>query len=196
MKFRFLVVTACAALLTAVLPVMAHHSFAAEYDSTKTITVKGTIQKLDSELKTVNGKVEVLKDLDPTNVRTKLIATFDLTSILFVVVILGLVARVAGFNIFKFLIYIKEEILLVLAVSVVSFPLLLDRNVGIGVAVSTSMRAVAANPGVMALWGLIVAGALVLGSLPLFVGLVVVLPVLGHATWHLYRKVVPRIAAE
>ena len=86
--------------------------------------------------------------------------------------------------------------LLVLAVSVVSFPLLLDRNVGIGVAVSTSMRAVAANPGVMALWGLIVAGALVLGSLPLFVGLVVVLPVLGHATWHLYRKVVPRIAAE
>ena len=82
--------------------------------------------------------------------------------------------------------------LLVLAVSVVSFPLLLDRNVGIGTAVSTSMRAVAANPGVMALWGLIVAGGLVLGSLPLFVGLVVVLPVLGHATWHLYRKVVPR----
>ena len=82
--------------------------------------------------------------------------------------------------------------LLVLAVSVVSFPLLLDRNVGIGTAVSTSMRAVAANPGIMAVWGLIVAGGLVLGSLPLFVGLVVVLPVLGHATWHLYRKVVPR----
>ena len=54
------------------------------------------------------------------------------------------------------------------------------------------MRAVAANPGVMALWGLIVAAGLVLGSLPCFVGLVVVLPVLGHATWHLYRKVVPR----
>jgi uncharacterized membrane protein len=86
--------------------------------------------------------------------------------------------------------------LLVLAVSVVSFPLLLDRNVGIGAAVSTSMRAVAANPGVMALWGIIVAGGLVLGSLPLFVGLVVVLPVLGHATWHLYRKVVPRLGAE
>ena len=61
---------------------------------------------------------------------------------------------------------------------------------------STSMRAVAANPGVMAVWGLIVAGGLVLGSLPLFVGLVVVLPVLGHATWHLYRKVVPRLTAE
>lgn len=80
--------------------------------------------------------------------------------------------------------------LLVLAISVVSFPLLLDRNVGIGTAVSTSMRAVAANPGVMAVWGLIVACGLVLGSLPLFVGLVVILPVLGHATWHLYRKVV------
>ena len=82
--------------------------------------------------------------------------------------------------------------LLVLAVSVVSFPLLLDRNVGIGTAVTTSIRAVAANPAVMALWGLIVAAGLVVGSLPLFVGLVVILPVLGHATWHLYRKVVPR----
>jgi uncharacterized membrane protein len=79
---------------------------------------------------------------------------------------------------------------LVLAISVVSFPLLLDRNLGIGAAVSTSLRTVAANPGVMALWGLIVACGLVLGSVPLFVGLVVVLPVLGHATWHLYRKVV------
>ncbi len=69
--------------------------------------------------------------------------------------------------------------LLVLAVSVVSFPLLLDRNVGIGTAASTSLRALTANPGVMALWGLIVACGLVLGSLPLFVGLVVILPVLG-----------------
>jgi uncharacterized membrane protein len=74
----------------------------------------------------------------------------------------------------------------------VSFPLLLDRNVGVGIAISTSMRVVAANPGAMALWGVIVAGGLVLGSLPLFVGLVVVLPILGHATWHLYRNVVPR----
>jgi uncharacterized membrane protein len=81
--------------------------------------------------------------------------------------------------------------LLVLAISVVSFPLLLDRNGGIATAISTSMRAVAVNPTTMAVWGLIVAAALVLGSLPLFVGLVIVLPVLGHATWHLYRKVVP-----
>jgi uncharacterized membrane protein len=82
--------------------------------------------------------------------------------------------------------------LLVLSISVVSFPLLLDRNAGIGTAVSTSVRAVATNPAVMALWGFIVACGLVLGSVPLFVGLVVVLPVLGHATWHLYRSVVVR----
>lgn len=77
-----------------------------------------------------------------------------------------------------------------LAISVVSFPLLLDRNVSAAVAVQTSIRAVAANPGTMALWGLIVAGLLVLGFIPLFFGLAVVLPVLGHATWHLYRRVV------
>ena len=82
--------------------------------------------------------------------------------------------------------------LLVLSISVVSFPLLLDREVGFETAVRTSLRAVMANPGSMALWGLIVAAALVLGSIPLFLGLIVVMPTLGHATWHLYRKVVPR----
>ena len=51
------------------------------------------------------------------------------------------------------------------------------------------MRAVAANPVPMAVWGLIVAGLLLVGSLPLLVGLAVVIPVLGHATWHLYRRV-------
>ncbi|MCW3476175.1 DUF2189 domain-containing protein [Limobrevibacterium gyesilva] len=81
---------------------------------------------------------------------------------------------------------------LVLAISVVSFPLLLDRNVGIETAVRTSIRAVMVNPGVMAVWGLIVAVSLVVGSIPFFLGLVVVLPVLGHATWHLYRKAIPR----
>ena len=79
---------------------------------------------------------------------------------------------------------------LVLMVSVVSFPLLLDREVGAAVAVLTSLRAVMANPLTMALWGLIVAVMLIVGSLPLFLGLPVVVPVLGHATWHLYRKVV------
>jgi uncharacterized membrane protein len=79
---------------------------------------------------------------------------------------------------------------LVLAISVVSFPLLLDRPVGLTAAVATSVRAVLENPVTMALWGLIVAGSLVLGSLPALLGLIFVLPILGHATWHLYRKIV------
>jgi uncharacterized membrane protein len=78
----------------------------------------------------------------------------------------------------------------VLTISVVTFPLLLDRPVGAPAAVLTSVRAVLRNPLSMALWGLIVAVLLVLGSLPFFAGLAVVMPVLGHATWHLYRKVV------
>lgn len=78
----------------------------------------------------------------------------------------------------------------VFSLSVVSFPMLLDRDVGAVTAVQTSVRAVRANPVMMAIWGVIVAGALLVGSLPLFVGLSVVLPVLGHATWHLYRKLV------
>jgi uncharacterized membrane protein len=77
-----------------------------------------------------------------------------------------------------------------MAISVVSFPLMVDRDIGLDSAVKTSVRAVMANPGPMAAWGLIVAAGLVLGSLPLFVGLVIVIPVLGHATWHLYRKLV------
>lgn len=79
---------------------------------------------------------------------------------------------------------------IVLAISVVSFPMLIDRPVGVGVAIATSLSAVAANPGTMALWGLIVAFGLVLGSIPAFLGLIIVLPVLGHATWHLYRRLV------
>lgn len=82
--------------------------------------------------------------------------------------------------------------LLALSVSVISFPLLLDRDIGLGTAIRTSVRAVERNPKVMLAWGAIVTSALVLGSLPLFIGLVVVMPVLGHATWHLYRKIVPR----
>jgi uncharacterized membrane protein len=79
---------------------------------------------------------------------------------------------------------------LVLAISVVSFPLLLDHRVGVSLAVRTSVRAFMVNPVPMLAWGLIVAGGLVLGAIPLLVGLVVVMPVLGHATWHLYRKVI------
>ena len=78
----------------------------------------------------------------------------------------------------------------VLTISIVSFPLLLDRDVGVVVAVLTSVRAVLKNPWTIAVWGLIVAALLVAGSVPLFIGLAVVLPVLGHASWHLYRKLV------
>jgi uncharacterized membrane protein len=78
----------------------------------------------------------------------------------------------------------------VFSMSVVSFPLLLDRDVGAAIAIKTSFRAVIANPLPMALWGLIVAVLLLLGMLALIVGLAVVIPVLGHATWHLYRRVV------
>ena len=77
-----------------------------------------------------------------------------------------------------------------LCISVVSFPLMLDRHAGAGDAMVTSLRAVARNPITMAAWGLIVAVLLVAGSLPFFLGLAVVIPLLGHATWHLYRKVI------
>ena len=83
----------------------------------------------------------------------------------------------------------------VLTISVISFPLLLDRDIGAGLAIRTSVRAVLANPTVMAMWGLVVAGSLTIGSAPCFVGLAVVMPVLGHSTWHLYRKVIePKVA--
>ena len=80
--------------------------------------------------------------------------------------------------------------LLVLTIAAVSFPLLLDRNVSPVVAVQTSVRAAMVNPKAMLAWGFIVAAVLFLGCLPLFVGLAVAMPVLGHATWHLYRRVV------
>jgi uncharacterized membrane protein len=78
----------------------------------------------------------------------------------------------------------------VLMLTVVSVPMLLDRNPGVGVAIQTSIRACLKNPMPMAVWGLIVAVLLLLGSLPAFIGLAVVMPLLGHATWHLYRRVV------
>ena len=81
---------------------------------------------------------------------------------------------------------------LVLTLSVVSMPMLVDCDVDARTAIDTSVRAVMANKGPMARWGLIVAGLLVLGSIPAFVGLAVVLPVLGYATWHLYTHLVVR----
>lgn len=80
----------------------------------------------------------------------------------------------------------------VLAISVVSFPMLVDQPVGIGVAMRTSIRVARKNPVTVAVWGLIVVALLVLGSLPALVGLAVVFPVLGYATWHLYTRAVVR----
>jgi uncharacterized membrane protein len=80
--------------------------------------------------------------------------------------------------------------LVVLSTTVIAFPLLLDRDVGAYAAIETSTRAVLANPVPMLLWGLIVAAGLLIGSLPLLAGLAIVIPVLGHSTWHLYRKLV------
>jgi uncharacterized membrane protein len=80
--------------------------------------------------------------------------------------------------------------LVALCISVVSFPLMLDRRAGAGEAMVTSLRAVARNPAPMAAWGLIVALLLVAGSLPAFIGLAIVIPLLGHATWHLYRETI------
>ncbi|MFW5678623.1 MAG: DUF2189 domain-containing protein [Pseudomonadota bacterium] len=81
--------------------------------------------------------------------------------------------------------------LFVFAISVVAFPLILDREIDAITAANTSIRAVRLNPGPMVAWALIVAVLLGFGALPVLLGLPVVLPVLGHATWHLYRKVMP-----
>jgi uncharacterized membrane protein len=78
----------------------------------------------------------------------------------------------------------------VLATTVVAFPLMLDRDVGAGVALETSVRATLANPVPVALWGLIVAALLVIGTIPIFAGLAIVMPILGHSTWHLYRRLI------
>jgi uncharacterized membrane protein len=80
--------------------------------------------------------------------------------------------------------------LVALCISVVSFPMMLDRHASAGEAMVTSLRVVAKNPVTIAAWGLIVAALLVVGSVPFFLGLAVVIPLLGHATWHLYRKVI------
>jgi uncharacterized membrane protein len=83
---------------------------------------------------------------------------------------------------------------LVIAISVVSLPMLVDQDVNASTAISTSIRATRANKGMTARWGIIVAALLVLGSIPIFIGLAVVLPWLGYSTWHLYTRLVDRSA--
>lgn len=78
----------------------------------------------------------------------------------------------------------------VLVTALTSFPMLLDRPVGLPTAVVTSLRVASKNPLPVVVWGMIVAGMLVLGAMPAFLGMIFVLPILGHATWHLYRMAV------
>jgi uncharacterized membrane protein len=80
----------------------------------------------------------------------------------------------------------------VLAVSLTTLPMLIDQRVGLVVAVVTSVKVARKNPITVATWGVIVAALMLLGTLPLFLGLIVVLPILGHATWYIYRATVPR----
>ena len=77
------------------------------------------------------------------------------------------------------------------SITVVGLPLILDREVDLISAIIASFQAVAANPGVMLVWAGVIAGMLFIGILPMFLGLFIVLPVLGHASWHMYRQVMP-----
>ncbi len=86
--------------------------------------------------------------------------------------------------------------LLLFSVTVVSFPLLLDREVDFVTAMITSVRAVVTSPGPMIGWAVVVVALLIISALPFFLGLLVVLPVLGHTTWHLYRRIVAPVATQ
>ncbi len=82
--------------------------------------------------------------------------------------------------------------LTVLVCSLVSFPMAVDKPVDPATALDTSIRAFRANPATIVAWGARVGLLLVLGAIPVFIGLAVVLPVLGYATWHLYTRLVER----
>jgi uncharacterized membrane protein len=82
------------------------------------------------------------------------------------------------------------------SVTVISFPLILDREVDLMTAIITSVAAVAKNPGPMLGFAALIVMALVAGMVPFFIGLVAVVPVFGHATWHLYRRVIEPVAVS
>ncbi len=85
--------------------------------------------------------------------------------------------------------------LILFSLTVVSFPLLLERDVDFVTAMITSVRAVVTSPVSMIGWAAMIVVLLILSTLPFFLGLMITLPVLGHATWHLYRRVVAPAAA-
>lgn len=80
--------------------------------------------------------------------------------------------------------------------TVVGLPLLLDREIDFITAIITSVKAVLTSPLVLATWGIVIAAILFLGILPWFLGLFVALPVLGHASWHMYRHIMPEVPAD
>lgn len=80
--------------------------------------------------------------------------------------------------------------IIMFSITVISIPMLMEREIDIVTAMITSVKAVLASPLVMIGWGLVVTLAVILGSLPMFLGLVIILPILGHTTWHIYKKTV------
>lgn len=84
---------------------------------------------------------------------------------------------------------------LIFVTSVISIPMIMDRKTDAVSAGLTSIRACLQNPGVMLLWGALITVLIGLSMLPAFLGLIVVGPVIGHATWHAYRHIVPQQAA-
>ena len=85
--------------------------------------------------------------------------------------------------------------LILFSLTVVSFPLLLDRDVDFVTAMVTSVRAVVTSPIPMIGWAAVIVVLLIVSSIPYFLGRLVTLPVLGHATWHLYRRIVAPVPA-
>src|SRR3546814_2175107 len=83
-----------------------------------------------------------------------------------------------------------------LATTLDEAPMVVDKAIEADSAIAVSLRATRANAGVIARWGLIVAALLVIGAIPIFIGLAVVLPVLWYATWHLYTRLVERRSEE
>ena len=81
---------------------------------------------------------------------------------------------------------------LIFITSVISIPMIMDRKTDAVSAGLTSIRACLQNPGVMLLWGALITGIILLAMLPAFLGLFVAGPVIGHATWHAYRHIVPK----
>jgi uncharacterized membrane protein len=80
--------------------------------------------------------------------------------------------------------------LILFSLTVVSFPLLLERDVDFITAMITSVRAVVTSPAPMIGWAALIVILLIISAMPFFLGLVVTLPVLGPTTWHLYRRIV------